>query len=177
VDILEVIKGEHRQVATMLDQVDALEPGDEKVVELARNIEQALSAHLAVEERVFYSRLRQRAEDEEELVDVYEGYTEHDVANHLIELLKSGRKPDEKFKAELQVLGESVKHHVKEEESKIFAIARQVIDSEEREELGETWAKAKQRFLAGPAKKKTAKKTAARSSAARSSTKKKKKSR
>lgn len=81
---------------------------------------------------LFYSRLRQCAEDEDQLVDVYEAYTEHDVADHLIQFLKSSRKPDEKFKAEMQVLGESVKHHVKEEESTVFSIARKLIDQNER---------------------------------------------
>ena len=145
-DILDVIKKEHREVAAMLDETEKCEPGDKRLIELARQIEQALSTHVKIEERLFYARLRDRAEQDEQRVDVYEAYTEHDVANHLIELLKSGRKPDEKFKAELQVLGESVKHHVKEEESTVFSIAREFIDQDERNELGEKWMKARQRL-------------------------------
>ena len=79
-------------------------------------------------------------------MDVFEAYTEHDVADHLIQLLKSSRKPDEKFKAEMQVLGESVKHHVKEEESTVFSIARELMDQSERDELGEKWIKARRRL-------------------------------
>jgi hemerythrin superfamily protein len=162
-DVLEVIKGEHRDVAAMLDEANACDPGDARLVELAREIERALTTHVKIEERLFYTKLRDRAEDDDELVDVYEAYTEHNVAGHLIDLLKSGRKPDEKFKAEVQVLGESVKHHVKEEESKVFAIAREVIGQEERDDLGEQWAKARKRADAQapkgtkktPARKKT----------------------
>jgi hemerythrin-like domain-containing protein len=145
-DILNVIKKEHREVAAMIDDVQACDPGDKRLTELAHKIEEALTIHVKIEERLLYTRLRDRAEDDQKLVDVYEAYTEHDVADHLIHLLKSTRKPDEKFKAELQVLGESVKHHVKEEESTAFSIARQVIDQEERDELGEKWMKAKQRL-------------------------------
>ncbi len=145
-DILDVIKKEHREAAAMLDQAQKCEPGDQKMVELAKRIEYALSTHVQIEERLFYSRLRKGAEEEEQLVDVYEAYTEHDVAAHLIALLKSGRKPDEKFKAEVQVLGESIKHHVKEEESTVFAIARKLLDEDERNDLGEKWARARQRF-------------------------------
>jgi hemerythrin-like domain-containing protein len=145
-DILDVIKKEHREAAAMLDQAQKCEPGDQKMVELAKRIEYALSTHVQIEERLFYSRLRKGAEEEEQLVDVYEAYTEHDVAAHLIALLKSGRKPDEKFKAEVQVLGESIKHHVKEEESTVFAIARKLLDEGERNDLGEKWARARQRL-------------------------------
>ena len=142
-DILDVIKKEHRDVAALLKDADACEPGDARLIELAGTIAQALSTHVRIEERLFYAKLRDRAEDTDELVDVYEAYTEHNVAGHLLALLKSGRKPDEKFKAEMQVLGENVKHHVQEEESKVFKIAREVIDQEERDELGNQWAKAR----------------------------------
>jgi len=145
-DILDVIKKEHRQAASLIDQAESCEPGDPKLFDLAKQLEYALSTHVQIEERLFYSRLRKDAKDEEELVDVYEAYTEHDVAAHLIDLLKSGRKPDEKFKAELQVLGESVKHHVKEEESNVFAIARRLVSTNERAELGEKWTRARQRL-------------------------------
>jgi hypothetical protein len=94
------------------------------------------STHVRIEERLFYSRLRRGAEEEDQRVDFYEAYTEHDVADHLIQLLKFSRKPDEKFKAEMQVLGESVKHHVKEEESTVCSISRELMDQNERNELG-----------------------------------------
>ncbi len=163
-DILDVIRKEHREAASMLDQAQKCEPGDQKLVELAKRIEYALSTHVQIEERLFYSRLRKDAEDEEQLVDVYEAYTEHDVADHLIALLKAGRKPDEKFKAELQVLSESVKHHVKEEEATVFAIARRLVGESERNDLGEKWAKARQRLDAAkkPQAPKTVKRTVAK---------------
>jgi len=105
VDILDVIKKEHREVALMLDEVEKCDPGDEKLVNLAKSIEYSLSTHVKIEERLSYSRLKRDAESEDELVDMYEAYTEHNVADHVLQLLKKGRKPDEKFKAELQVLG------------------------------------------------------------------------
>jgi hypothetical protein len=145
VDILDVIHGEHEDVAAKLDEADRCDPGDARLAALAKEISTALATHTKIEERLFYSKLRERSKDDEERVDVYEAYTEHDVVAHLIDLLKSGRKPDEKFKAEMQVLGESVKHHVKEEESTVFKIARELIDQTERDDLGEQWAKARKR--------------------------------
>lgn len=144
-DVLQIIKNEHREVARLIDQANDCEPGDERLRELAKQIEAKLSLHLQIEERLFYAELRDRAEQEEEQVDVFEAYTEHAVAKALMQMLQSGRKPDEKFKAELQVLGESVKHHVEEEESKVFDLAKEYLDDEEREEIGESWERSKAR--------------------------------
>jgi hemerythrin superfamily protein len=146
-DILSVLKEEHRTVSAMLDEVQDCEPEDARIDELARTIEQELTAHATLEERLFYPELRDRAEDVEERVDVFEAYTEHEVVKHLLALLKSGRKRDELFKAELLVLGESVKHHVAEEESTIFAMARELLDREELDEIGQRWQQAKTRLM------------------------------
>jgi hemerythrin-like domain-containing protein len=145
-DVLETIKKEHRQVAALIDEASACEPGDQRLLELAREIQEQLSLHLSIEERLFYAQLKDRAEEKEERVDVFEAYTEHAVAKALMEMLRAGRKNDDKFKAELQVLGESVKHHVEEEESKMFALAQEYLDREELEEIGEAWERSKARM-------------------------------
>jgi hemerythrin-like domain-containing protein len=151
VNVLDTIKQEHREVAKLIDEADKCDPGDERLRELASEIEEKLSLHLSIEERLFYAKLKERAEEQEEQVDVFEAYTEHAAARALMELVNSGRKPDEKFKAELVVLGENVKHHVKEEESKVFDVARQHLDVSELDEIGEAWEKAKARALRGSA--------------------------
>ncbi len=152
-DVLEIIKKEHREADAMLDEAKGLEPGEERLGELVKKIEAALMTHLAIEERLFYARLRERAEEEEQQVNVFEAYTEHEMARRLIDMLKSRRRRDARFKAEVQVLGESVKHHVQEEESKVFAIARKLIDPAEREQIGAKWQKAKQAATNGAAKR------------------------
>ena len=159
-------------VAGLFDRAKAMEPDDEGLRELATEIELNLSVHLSIEERILYGELRRRAEDSEELVDVFEGFTEHAAAKNLIQMLQSGRKADEQFKAELQVLGENVQHHVREEESTIFSLAKELMSSEELEERGEAWEKAKKRAMTqrssggrktGSRKKASGKKSAPRS--------------
>jgi hemerythrin superfamily protein len=157
-DILSVIKAEHREVSAMLDKALELDPGVAEIRALADQIETALTNHVAIEERLFYSRLRERAEESEQRIDVLEGYTEHEVAKHLIALLKSTRKRDETFKAELQVLCENVTHHVKEEESTIFSLARKYIPKEELEMLGDDWQRAKKRLESPKARSEASKK-------------------
>ena len=144
-NVLDIIKQEHREVSALFDQAKKCDPDDDRIHELATEIEEKLSTHLAIEERLFYAQLRSRAEEQDEKVDMFEAYTEHAAARSLMYMLNSGRKPDEKFKAELQVLGENVAHHVKEEESTVFGIARDYLDNDELEAIGEAWEKAKAR--------------------------------
>jgi hemerythrin superfamily protein len=182
VNVLDLLKQDHQTVARLIDEVQQCEPGDDRLDDLAQQISQALTVHAALEESLFYPELRDRAEDDEERVDVFEAFTEHDVVKHLISLLKGRRKDDALFKAELQVLGESVKHHVREEESTIFALAREVMDEEELEDVGATAEAEKERLMRSRrtpsgrkkksqsgvrGKKKSAKKTSTRKSGRR----------
>jgi hemerythrin-like domain-containing protein len=146
-DVLSVIKREHREVSALFDEAEKCKPGDARVVELAHEIQDRLAAHLSIEERLFYGPLRRRAEEREQEVDMFEAYTEHEVARHLMQMLKTRRKPDERFKAELAVLAESVKHHVQEEESKVFGIAREIMEKAELDAIGEAWEISKRRAV------------------------------
>jgi hemerythrin superfamily protein len=168
VDVLTLLHKDHETVGSLLDQALKLEPDDDKLHDLAKQIEQALTVHAAIEEKYFYPILQKRAEETEETVDVFEAYTEHDLIKRLIALLQSGRQPDEKFKAEVQVLSENVKHHVKEEESTIFSLARDLMEIEEREDLGAKMERAKNRML--NAQESTSKKPAPKKAPARKST-------
>ncbi len=146
-DVLSLLHKDHETVGAMIEEVNDCEPGDRRLKELAESIAQALTVHAKIEEDVFYPALRKRAEESEQLTDVFEAYTEHDVIKHLIALVESDRSRDEKFKAELQVLGEAVTHHVKEEESTIFAMARELMSREELVEFGAKMAKKKERLM------------------------------
>src|SRR5579884_3185446 len=147
VNVLDLLKQDHQTVARLIDQVQQCEPGDERLDDLAQQMAQALTVHAALEESLFYPELRDRAEDDEERVDVFEAFTEHDVVKHLISLLKGRHRDDALFKAELQVLGENVKHHVREEESTIFTLARELMDEEELEEIGASAEAEKERLM------------------------------
>jgi hemerythrin superfamily protein len=168
-------------VARLIDEVQRCDPDDAKLNDLAEQMSQALTVHAALEESLFYPELRDRAEDDEELVDVFEAFTEHDVVKHLISLVKGRRRNGALFKAELQVLGESVKHHVREEESTIFSLAREVLDEEELEDLGERAEAEKARLMrprgaTATRKKRTAtrgQKTGAKSASTRKRTRRK----
>ncbi len=152
-DVLTLLKNDHKAVGALLDKANKCEPGDGRLEALAGEIEAALTVHAAIEEKYFYPQLHDRSEESDDVVDVFEAYTEHELIKALIALLKSGRQPDEQFKAELQVLSENVKHHVKEEESTIFSLARQTLHPDELEELGAEMEAAKKRLTAKSSRK------------------------
>jgi hypothetical protein len=56
---------------------------------------------------------------------------------------------DETYDAKLQVLSELVKHHVREEENKMFKEAKDLMDESELEQLGARLAQAKEQLLSG----------------------------
>lgn len=80
-----------------------------------------LKVHTEIEEEIFYPAVRQAIADDE-LLD--EALVEHDSAKHLIGELEGMRPGDELFDARFTVLGEYVKHHIREEQRQIFPLAK-----------------------------------------------------
>src|SRR5690606_39437143 len=97
---------------------------------------------------------------------------EHNTAKELIAKIETMTPDDEEFRATVKVLGEYVKHHVKEEENELFPAMRKAkVDLKElgaqlgertsglMEELGiaptETPAQPRQRAAAGRAARRT----------------------
>jgi hemerythrin-like domain-containing protein len=76
---------------------------------------------MRVEEEVFYPAVR-KAIDDEDLMN--EAEIEHQSAKTLIRQLERMKPADPKYAATFTVLGEYVKHHVKEEESEMFPKAK-----------------------------------------------------
>jgi hypothetical protein len=81
----------------------------------------ALTQHAEIEERYFYPVMQQAGKGTDLIA---EAYIEHASAKALIAKLQGGRAEDEQYAAMFTVLGEYVKHHVKEEEDEIFPKAR-----------------------------------------------------
>jgi hypothetical protein len=81
----------------------------------------AITQHAEIEERHFYPVMQQTGKETDLIA---EAYVEHASAKALIAKLQGGRADDEQYAATFTVLGEYVKHHVKEEEDEIFPKAR-----------------------------------------------------
>jgi hemerythrin-like domain-containing protein len=73
--------------------------------------------HTTLEEEVFYPAVREAIEDEDLL---NEAAVEHESAKMLIDQLENMDPDDPNYHATFTVLGEYVKHHIKEEETEMF---------------------------------------------------------
>ena len=97
--------------------------------EIADIIVHELEVHAALEEELMYPAIREQI-DEDELMN--EATEEHHLVHVLIAELKELELSDDTYKAKFTVLGELVKHHVKEEEGVMFPQAPKAkIDWEE----------------------------------------------
>ncbi len=146
-DVLDLLIQDHRDVAELFKEVEALGPrADASRAKLFAQIDDALTLHTKVEERLFYPELKARAQARSEELDlVLEAYEEHAVAKTLLKELEKLDPSDETYRAKLSVLVESVKHHVKEEEGELFPTARKFLSRDEREEIGEHVVAMKER--------------------------------
>lgn len=140
---VRLLKADHREVEGWLDEYEQLEDGAEKL-ELFNRIALALKVHTAIEEEIFYPE--ERGDVEEDMLD--EAYVEHDSAKKLIAEIEAMTPGDDYYDAKVKVLGEYIKHHVKEEEQPggIFAQAKK--GDEDLDAMGERLKARKEELMA-----------------------------
>jgi hemerythrin superfamily protein len=113
-DALKLLKTDHREVEQLFQQFERARAP--KQAELATQICRMLEVHTQIEEEIFYPAAREALKDAD-LVE--EAEVEHQSAKDLIAQIRDGER-DEKFAARVKVLGEYVRHHVREEEQQMF---------------------------------------------------------
>lgn len=117
-DAIALLKQDHRVVEKLFDQFE--DADDDELQAIAERICQLLTVHAQIEEELFYPQALDEFEDEEDLDLIHEADVEHQSAKDLIAKIEGMTSDDERFKATVTVLGEYVKHHVKEEENELF---------------------------------------------------------
>ncbi len=111
-----MLREDHQKLRQLFDQFHATTNKHEKwnIVTAALA---ALEVHAKLEEELIYPAWREHL-DEQDLMD--EALKEHHVVNLLIKALKNMDPEDERYGPKFTVLSENVKHHIKEEEGKMF---------------------------------------------------------
>ena len=111
-----MLREDHQKLKELFDQFGKTTNKNEK-----RNIVTAaivaLEIHATLEEELIYPAWQEHV-DEQGLTD--KALAEHHVVHSLIQELKEINPEDERYDAKLTVLSEHVKHHIKEEEGKMF---------------------------------------------------------
>jgi len=122
VDAIDLLKQDHDKVERAFKQFEKMDRHDADACRrLIRSVCEELKVHTALEEEVFYPALRQ-AIDDQDLMN--EAAVEHETAKMLIEQLDNMAADDPSYYATFTVLGEYVRHHVKEEQGEMFPEAK-----------------------------------------------------
>ncbi len=114
----DVLEQDHREVEEWFNEYDELKESDEdRKAELSEKICLALKVHAQIEEEIFYPQAREASQDND-LID--EAVVEHATVKNLIGEIEGMEVGEELYDAKIQVLGEMVKQHIKEEEEELF---------------------------------------------------------
>ncbi len=140
---ISLLKKDHREVDAMFDEYEQLEKDAEKLA-LFNKIALALKVHTQIEEEIFYPE--ERGDVEDDLMD--EAYVEHDSAKKLIAEIEAMKPSDQFYDAKVKVLGEYIKHHVKEEEEPGGMFSQAKKGDEDFDEMGERMAARKKELMA-----------------------------
>jgi hemerythrin superfamily protein len=136
-DALALLKADHDLVQDLFEKFEKARTDKQKAT-LAEQICTELTIHAQIEEEIFYPAVRE-ALDEDDLMD--EAEVEHASAKDLIAQIEASEPGEEQFDAKVTVLGEYIKHHVKEEQSEMFPKVRK--SDLDLKELGATMSARK----------------------------------
>jgi len=145
-DAIALLKNDHAEVAELLDSYEKNKDkwrADRKQ-KVAAEICKALTVHARIEEEIFYPACDQGVDDAEDLLA--EARVEHSTLTMLIGKIEAATPGSEEYDAEVTVLGEYVKHHVKEEQNELFPKVRK--SDLDLKELGEQMAGRKSQLMA-----------------------------
>jgi hypothetical protein len=141
-DAIALLKADHSEVEGWFDDYEDLEDDGAKAA-LCAKICLALKVHTQIEEEIFYPAARAATKDDD-LLD--EATVEHAGAKDLIAQIESMKVGDDLYDAKVKVLGEQIKHHVKEEQEELFPEARE--SGMDLRALGEQLAARKKELMA-----------------------------
>ena len=119
-DAIALLRADHKLVSGLFDQFEKSRSANRKKT-LVAQICRELTVHTQIEEEIFYPAFRAAVKDKEL---VPEANVEHDSVKDLIAQVEGVEPDGEMFDARVKVMGEYVKHHVKEEQNEMFPKAK-----------------------------------------------------
>lgn len=141
-DATVLLKTDHELVSGLFAEYEEADSVKEKK-RIVEQICNELTVHAQIEEEIFYPAVKKALKDKELIP---EAQVEHATLKALIAEVE-GEKPDgEMFDAKIKVMGEYVKHHVKEEQNEIFPKAKST--DLDMMELGAKLSKRKEELIA-----------------------------
>ncbi len=141
-DAIALLRADHKLVNDLFEQFEKSRSANRKKT-LVAQICRELTVHALIEEEIFYPAFRAAVKDKEL---VPEAAVEHATVKDLIAQVEGVEPEGEMFDARVKVMGEYVKHHVKEEQNEMFKKAR--ASKMDLAALGEQLAQRKAELMA-----------------------------
>lgn len=141
-DATAMLKADHKRVADLFEEFEKTK-SDSRKMSIVAQICQELTVHAQIEEEIFYPAVKAALKDDEL---VPEATVEHAAVKDLIAAVEGKTPFGEMYDAKVKVMGEFVKHHVKEEEKEMFVKVRKT--DLDLKELGEKMAARKEELMA-----------------------------
>lgn len=140
-DIVELILKDHKPLKKLIKILKS-EKGIEEKRPAFEEFAPLLIAHAKPEEESLYVRMK----DVEKLREVaFEGDTEHEIADRLVEEIKA-LKDEDVWMAKVKVLAEVVEHHIEEEEGEMLPDVKKEMGLEQREKIGQEYLRLREDF-------------------------------
>jgi hemerythrin superfamily protein len=136
-DVIEILTHDHREVEEMFQELERLkgtqdEESNQRRKDLVEQVTIELVRHSVAEEVIVYPQVEKRvSEDEAE-----HAKEEHAEAEETMKQLEGLDPEDTAFDNELETLMKEIRHHIEDEEGKIFNAMREAFSAEELVEMG-----------------------------------------
>ncbi len=147
IDALELLSQQHREVEDLFEKIESARTTAQKQ-SLLTKLADALAAHSKIEETIFYPCVF--GDETEELLR--QSVEEHLAAKRVLADLQTMKPTDPQFTGKIQVLKETVMHHVEEEENELFPKVREE-SSEDLQVLGASLERRFRELMKGEPRK------------------------
>ncbi|MFP4559759.1 MAG: hemerythrin domain-containing protein [Thiohalorhabdus sp.] len=140
-DIYQKLAEDHRETSQMLAELDSIAESDpERRDDLFSKLKNELLVHARAEDATFYNALRQHTESKE---DARHAKHEHDEVENMLRELSYLDRSTPEWASKLRELKQNVEAHVDEEENQIFPEAQAILDDQQANEIGQSFAQEK----------------------------------
>jgi hemerythrin superfamily protein len=129
---IDLLESQHREVEDLFEEIEDSDDMEAKA-ELFEQLADKLAIHAAIEEHQFYPAVKEKRTED----ILLESLQEHLAMKRVLADLLENNVEDETFDAQLNVLKETVSHHVEEEESDLFPKVRKVLNKDQLEAVGQ----------------------------------------
>lgn len=140
-NIYEALAKDHREFEVLLDRlVSASKTDDSSWKTTLDQLRRGVIAHAHAEEAVLYNALRE-ADESKGLVA--HSYAEHAQVEGEIRTLGVAKMIDANWTSLMEKVRKDLRHHIEEEESRVFAAGRKVFSDDEANQIGAAFERMK----------------------------------